>query len=229
MTSLATRFAIGAMALTALGACVPETDEEREQKETLVKDMVEQSVDLCDMEGHNFAFLDYSERLEKLLKANTLASLSFLNDNGIIVCLDDRLDVDNVASILFTKDPVALYYPENEGREQRVLSIRDDGGYPGDPETRVVSSFFLNHLSAESLGHIQDIEYVYQKQYGFEELVWNDAPDDFYSYRNTAGLDTPPFSSIVEEIVEEIPDQIIDDASEAVKEEIQDFGANGPG
>lgn len=224
MKSAAANIGTALIPVFLLAGCY-ESVEDIDRKPELVTQLADQAVEACDAEDTNiWRTMDYRERLEAVLRNQTANALDFLIENNVVVCMDDRLPE---ADHIFTKDIRALFYPSTTEGGQHVLALSDDGEYPETIIKQMISGFYLNYTFTD-LDSMDDIQIGYKNSIGNRGPLWSDVPEDFYNYRN-ADLKSPPFPPIVEEVIEEIPQDIIDNASEAIQEEIQDFGANGPG
>lgn len=87
-------------------------------KPNLLNNAVSASMTVCDKQADSPDA--YAARLRTVLGKASSASLRFLQDNNITVCLDKRLG--SVDTGFLESRPIAMYYPSN-----RVLTMRDNG------------------------------------------------------------------------------------------------------
>lgn len=225
MKSTAAKIGSALIPVFLLAGCY-ESVEDIDRKPELVTQLADQAVEACDAEDTNiWRTMDYRERLEVVLRNQSANTLDFLIENNVVVCMDDRLPEANHP---LTKDIRAMFYPSATESGQHVLALSDDGEYPETIIKQMISGFYLNYTFTD-LDSMDDIQVGYKNAIGNRGPKWSDAADDFINYRQTPELANPPLPAIIEDVIEEIPQDVIDDASEAVQEEIQDFGVGAPG
>ena len=102
-----------------------EPPEEAARKPQVVEQMVENSLSICQRNADDPTGAQYAERLRNVLNEVYTTKLETINDKGFTVCLDQRLQHQEVG---FWNRPVsAVFY-----NSAKVLTVFDPGVQPQD-------------------------------------------------------------------------------------------------
>lgn len=122
-------FAPVALAATVLGlAGCGESPQDIAAKPAVVQQMVENSASICQTGPMHADSAAYAERLTKVLSGANLSSLKTLQDKKITVCLDQRLENQNVS--FWSGRMRGVFYPTANGGG--IMTFNDDGRQPSE-------------------------------------------------------------------------------------------------
>ncbi|MFN3828157.1 MAG: hypothetical protein ACK4NR_11110 [Micavibrio sp.] len=132
-----------ASALTGCG----ESDFDIARKPDLVDRAVATAMAKCDTQDSRPQQIPYESRLRQALAEADSATLDRLHDEGVTVCLDQRLKEGDYG--FWDKEIKGIYYPS-----EKVMSLWDNGRYPQDQswyETKVTtrSGISLDRFASE--------------------------------------------------------------------------------
>jgi hypothetical protein len=116
---VAKKLGVGLTLAVALVGC--ESDQDIAEKPLVVQDMVTQSLKICEAGAINPEPAQYSERLSSALMDVRASTLKSIQNNGIIVCLDQRLPS------VFDSKLQGIFY--NSGNSP-IISVSDNGTQP---------------------------------------------------------------------------------------------------
>lgn len=115
-------WAIGGLAAVCVGIAVAanyESSEDRARKPEVIERILEASYERCSL-TNDFNGASYAYRFEQTLNEAYTSDLEKIEDAGIQICLDERLDEQIVG--FFDHRVSGIYYPD-----EQILSIYDVG------------------------------------------------------------------------------------------------------
>ena len=181
----------------SLAAC--ESGQDIARKPGVAESLIENSAAKCETGPINGNKMQYSSRLRKILMDTPTKDLERLKDNGITICLDQRLS--HQRNDLFDSRIDGIFYNNNS---IPVVSLWDDGKMPGESGFFSLKSYDYGDINLENLSDkISDNKvpaqgtYMYSSRYNCGKSCirsqWRSAPDfDQDSIAKNPELKSPP-------------------------------------
>lgn len=122
MSTTLGKVANGAVALTlvfGLAAC-GESAADLQRKSELIDFLTDRAVATCDLQESQLDQIPYIPRLEEVLSETNTRALDYFKENGIVICLDKRLQ--NQKDVFWGDEADGIYYPDS-----KVISLWDNG------------------------------------------------------------------------------------------------------
>lgn len=129
-----------------------ESDEDLARKPALVDAVISNSLARCDLQAQFSQSSSYEDRLREALMKTESKSLDYVLEQGVTLCLDQRLGQAHEVAGTWDLSAHALYYPK-----EKVISLFDNGNdrdHAGMLETTAAS---YSHKA------IDDFEYEYSE------------------------------------------------------------------
>jgi hypothetical protein len=201
--SLKKAFALAAMALALVG-CENKADIGR--KPEVAESMITQSLATCETGPVHGSQAEYAERLRAVLMNQRTADLEAIRDNGVTICLDQRLATQTTGS--WDKRIDGVYYNHYDG-SRSIVSFWDNGTQPKDASIWHLDAY--DHAGAglsKLAAKLRDGEgikgsYLYAARYSYHSgktthytTRWKEAKDfDQDSINANPGLKAPPLKA----------------------------------
>jgi hypothetical protein len=181
-----------AFSLVACG----DSKEEAAQRSDLTNALVHNSVAQCETGPFHADNASYSVRLRSVLKGTSVGTLKTLQDNGVTICLDQRLA--SQSGDLFNNPIRGVFYSREEGL---VAGIWDNGKSPDktgwlDQNASTFGGVTLNKLAEKIRNNKVDAELMYAGTFycgqGCVYTDWVKANAMDGSVEKNPTLNTPP-------------------------------------
>lgn len=129
-----------------------ESDEDIARKPELVEAVISNSLVQCDLQTEFSQSSSYEDRLREALMKTESDSLDYVLEQGLAVCLDQRLGQAHDVAGTWDLSAHALYYPK-----EKVISLFDNGDDYDHTGTLETSASSYSHKA------IDDFEYEYSE------------------------------------------------------------------
>lgn len=172
-----------------------ENDEDIARKPELVETVLAQSLAACDLQSDLSQKAPYEERLREVFESTYSVTLDYLINEGITVCLDQRIADARDASGTWDQRADAFYYPD-----EKILTLYDNGNSyansgtfeqtAGDYGDDLLDSFRRGYRGI--LQNYPDLQLGYNHSKG---TAWVDGGSDYAIAQKNPELLEPPIIS----------------------------------
>lgn len=139
--------ALGLIFTMAVGG---ESEADLQRKPELVDLLAARAVATCELQQSEIDQIPYIPRLEEVLSQTESHALDYFRENGIVICLDKRLQ-DQAGAPGGGGRAGAIYYPD-----QKVISLWDNGKDPAQTGTFEIDATTRGGKYLDSFTHIFD-------------------------------------------------------------------------
>lgn len=139
-----------ALAIVFSMAVGGETDADLQRKPELVDLLADRAVATCELQQSELDQIPYIERLEDVLAQTESHALDYFKENGIVICLDKRLQGQQGSPGGGGKAG-AIYYPD-----EKVVSLWDNGKDPAQTSIFELDATTRGDRYLDSFTHILD-------------------------------------------------------------------------